>query len=392
MQKRTVTDSKIVKRKKLKRIFHFDYTLVFCLFLIIGFGLIMIYSSSSYTANLEYGDPSYFFNRQLIFVLIGLVLMVAGFMINYKWLMQRHWIILAASIVMLFMLIPMGHNVNGATRWIRLGFFNFQPAEFVKLAVIISIVAMIMTAGRGINNLKGRLFIIGAIGIIPAGLVYVISSNLSSSIIIFLIVFFMMFIVSPKPKNYLIALGIATVIGIIMVLIISNMPADSSSFRFNRIAVWLHPEEYELSTGYQTVQSLYAIGSGGFLGKGLGKGLQKLGYIPESQNDMIFAVICEEVGIFGAIILLSIFALLLWRIYVIAMKAPTKTDMLLCMAIFFHIAIQLILNVAVVTNLMPNTGVTLPFISYGGSSMFFLLFEMGLVLNVSKKIDIEEKV
>ena len=187
-------------------------------------------------------------------------------------------------------------------------------------------------------------------------------------------------------------MGIAAVIGIIMVLIISNMPADSSSFRFNRIAVWLHPEEYELSTGYQTVQSLYAIGSGGFLGKGLGKGLQKLGYIPESQNDMIFAVICEEVGIFGAIILLSIFALLLWRIYVIAMKAPTKTDMLLCMVIFFHIAIQLILNVAVVTNLMPNTGVTLPFISYGGSSMFFLLFEMGLVLNVSKKIDIEEKV
>lgn len=392
MQKRTVKDSKIVKRKKLKRIFHFDYTLVFCLFLIIGFGLIMIYSSSSYTANVEYGDPSYFFNRQLIFVAIGLVLMVAGFMINYNALMRKHWYLLLVSILLLFMLIPFGRTVNGATRWIRLGFFNFQPAELVKLAVIISVVAMIITAGRDIKNFKTRIIIILLIGVVPAALVFVISSNLSSAIIIFLIVFMMMFIVSPNHKNYLIAIGVAAAIGIIAVIVISNMPADSASFRFNRIAVWLHPEEYELTTGYQTVQSLYAIGSGGFLGKGLGKGLQKLGYIPESQNDMIFAVICEEVGIFGAIILLSIFALLLWRIYVIAMRAPTKTDMLLCMAIFFHISIQLLLNVAVVTNLLPNTGVTLPFISYGGSSMFFLLFEMGLVLNVSKKIDIEEKV
>lgn len=392
MQKRTVKDSKIVKRKKLKRIFHFDYTLVFCLFLIIGFGLIMIYSSSSYTANVEYGDPSYFFNRQLIFVAIGLVLMAAGFMINYNALMRKHWYLLLVSILLLFMLIPFGRTVNGATRWIRLGFFNFQPAELVKLAVIISVVAMIITAGRDIKNFKTRITIILIIGVVPAVLVFVISSNLSSALIIFLIVFMMMFIVSPNHKNYLIAIGVAAAIGIVAVIVISNMPADSASFRFNRIAVWLHPEDYELTTGYQTVQSLYAIGSGGFLGKGLGKGLQKLGYIPESQNDMIFAVICEEVGIFGAIILLSIFALLLWRIYVIAMRAPTKTDMLLCMAIFFHISIQLLLNVAVVTNLLPNTGVTLPFISYGGSSMFFLLFEMGLVLNVSKKIDIEEKV
>ena len=392
MQKRTVKDSKIVKRKKLKRIFHFDYTLVFCLFLIIGFGLIMIYSSSSYTANVEYGDPSYFFNRQLIFVAIGLVLMAAGFMINYNALMRKHWYLLLVSILLLFMLIPFGRTVNGATRWIRLGFFNFQPAELVKLAVIISVVAMIITAGRDIKNFKTRITIILIIGVVPAALVFVISSNLSSALIIFLIVFMMMFIVSPNHKNYLIAIGVAAAIGIVAVIVISNMPADSASFRFNRIAVWLHPEDYELTTGYQTVQSLYAIGSGGFLGKGLGKGLQKLGYIPESQNDMIFAVICEEVGIFGVIILLSIFALLLWRIYVIAMRAPTKTDMLLCMAIFFHISIQLLLNVAVVTNLLPNTGVTLPFISYGGSSMFFLLFEMGLVLNVSKKIDIEEKV
>ncbi|MCI5862407.1 MAG: FtsW/RodA/SpoVE family cell cycle protein [Lachnospiraceae bacterium] len=392
MQKRTVKDSKIVKRKKLKRIFHFDYTLVFCLFLIIGFGLIMIYSSSSYTANVEYGDPSYFFNRQLIFVAIGLVLMAAGFMINYNALMRKHWYLLLVSILLLFMLIPFGRTVNGATRWIRLGFFNFQPAELVKLAVIISVVAMIITAGRDIKNFKTRITIILIIGVVPAALVFVISSNLSSALIIFLIVFMMMFIVSPNHKNYLIAIGVAAAIGIVAVIVISNMPADSASFRFNRIAVWLHPEDYELTTGYQTVQSLYAIGSGGFLGKGLGKGLQKLGYIPESQNDMIFAVICEEVGIFGAIILLSIFALLLWRIYVIAMRAPTKTDMLLCMAIFFHISIQLLLNVAVVTNFLPNTGVTLPFISYGGSSMFFLLFEMGLVLNVSKKIDIEEKV
>ena len=157
----------------------------------------------------------------------------------------------------------------------------------------------------------------------------------------------------------------------------------------NRLMVWLDPEKYASGTGYQTVQALYAIGSGGLFGKGLGKSLQKLGFIPESQNDMIFSIICEELGLFGAVCIILVFMLMLWRIIHVSRNAPDLFGSMLSVGVFAHIAIQVILNIAVVTNFIPNTGVSLPFISYGGTSMVILLCEVGMVLNISSKIKLE---
>ena len=160
----------------------------------------------------------------------------------------------------------------------------------------------------------------------------------------------------------------------------------SSSFRIRRILVWLHPEDYASGDGYQTLQALYAIGSGGIFGRGLGNSIQKLGSVPEAQNDMIFSIICEELGLFGALLVLVLFGYLLYRLFFIAQNAPDLFGSLLVTGIFIHIALQVIFNIAVVLNLMPNTGVTLPFISYGGTSIMFLMIEMGLALGVARKI------
>ena len=163
----------------------------------------------------------------------------------------------------------------------------------------------------------------------------------------------------------------------------------SSSFRLRRILVWLHPEDYASGDGYQTIRALYAIGSGGFLGRGLGNSIQKLGSVPEAQNDMIFSIICEELGLFGAVCVILLFVLMLWRMMVIANNAKDLYGALLVTGIMSHIAIQVVLNIAVVTNTIPNTGVILPFISYGGTSLVFLMAEMGLALSVSKGIRLD---
>jgi len=200
----------------------------------------------------------------------------------------------------------------------------------------------------------------------------------------------MTFVAYPGYKIFsmLAALGVSAVV-VFYSWLTTNIHGASGNFRFNRLLVWLDPEKYASGTGFQTVQALYAIGSGGLFGKGLGKSLQKLGFIPEAQNDMIFSVVCEELGLFGALCIIIIFALMLWRFVYIATNAPDLFGSLITMGVFAHIAIQVILNIAVVTNLIPNTGISLPFISYGGTSVAFLLVEMGIVLNVSSKIKIQ---
>ena len=223
-------------------------------------------------------------------------------------------------------------------------------------------------------------------GVIPGIEVYLISQNMSSAIIIMLIPLLMTFVANPSNKVYMV-LGIAALIVCVALIIYgTGASGGSDSFRLNRIQAWLHPGEDQEGVGYQTAQSLYAIGSGGMFGKGLGKSLQKIRYIPEAQNDMIFAVICEELGIAGAMLVIFLFVVLLWRIYLVAKRAPDRHGTILAMGVFFHIAIQVFMNIAVVTNMMPNTGVTLPFISYGGSSVVLIMIEMGIVLNISRQI------
>ena len=215
---------------------------------------------------------------------------------------------------------------------------------------------------------------------------------MSSALIVALISVVMTFVAYPGYKIYVALTGlVAAGVGGIYAWLTNMIKGGNmtESFRLNRLLVWINPENYASDKGFQTVQALYAIGSGGLFGKGLGKSLQKLGYIPESQNDMIFSIICEEIGLFGAIFVIIVFGVMLWRIAHVAQNAPDLFGTLLVSGVFAHIAIQVVLNIAVVTNFIPNTGVSLPFISYGGTSETILLAEIGLVLNVSSKIRLE---
>ena len=200
----------------------------------------------------------------------------------------------------------------------------------------------------------------------------------------------MIFVAHPKTRIFLILVAVAIAFLAILVFVIGQSVKETDDFRLNRIIAWLHPENATGTAAYQTIQALYAIGSGGFLGRGLGNSIQKLGSVPEAQNDMIFSIVCEELGILGGMIVLLLFAYLLYRLFFIAQNASDLFGSLIVSGIFIHIALQVIFNIAVVVNLMPNTGVTLPFISYGGTSILFLMAEMGLALSVARQIKFKE--
>ena len=282
---------------------------------------------------------------------------------------------------------PLGRTVNGASRWIYIGSLSIQPAEVAKIAVILFMASILSRIGKkGIQKLKGIVTVL-ILPIIIAGMVYALTQNLSSAIIIAGIAIVMWFVASPDYKKFVILLTLVVIVAAVGIYLAHS---DILGFRGERIKAWLDPEAYASGTGFQTLQALYAIGSGGLFGKGIGQSLQKLGFIPEAQNDMIFSIICEELGLAGAIAVLVLFIILIWRCMVIANNAQDLFGALLVTGVMAHFAIQVILNVAVVTNTIPNTGITLPFISYGGTSMLFLLAEIGLVLSVGRGISFEE--
>lgn len=378
-----------VKKMSSKR--YFDYSLLFVIIFIVGLGLIMIYSTSSYTAQMDYGSSEYYFLKQLQFNLLGFVAMYIAYRIDYhRW---RKWapLIFLFSLLLILALIPFGKEVNGAKRWIRFGAFGVQPADVSKMAVIIMLSAAVCSAGKKIRRFSYVCFLFLLTAGIQGILIFGVSNNMSSALIVFGIAFVMTFVAYPGYKIYVAFAGLAAGGFVALYNWLLNMVHNgmTDNFRLNRLMVWLQPENYASGKGYQTVQALYAIGSGGLFGKGLGKSLQKLGFIPESQNDMIFSIICEELGLFGAVCIILVFALMLWRIIHIAQNAPDLFGTMLATGVFAHVAIQVILNIAVVTNFIPNTGVSLPFISYGGSSSVVLLAEMGIVLNISSKIRLE---
>lgn len=378
------------RKKSVKR--YFDYSLLFVTIFIAGFGLIMIYSTSSYTAQMKFGNAQYYFKKQLMFMLLGFAAMYVAYRIDYHvWHKLAFPLFICASLLV-FALIPFGSEANGATRWIRFGSIGVQPADVCKPAVIMIVSSAVCSYGTKLKKFRYVMLICILTGGVEAALVFVISNNMSSAIIIFLIAFVQTFIAYPGYKIYVALTGlVAAGVGGIYAWLTNMIKGGNmtESFRLNRLLVWINPENYASDKGFQTVQALYAIGSGGLFGKGLGKSLQKLGYIPESQNDMIFSIICEEIGLFGAIFVIIVFGVMLWRIAHVAQNAPDLFGTLLVSGVFAHIAIQVVLNIAVVTNFIPNTGVSLPFISYGGTSETILLAEIGLVLNVSSKIRLE---
>lgn len=377
-------------RKSNKNQSFFDYTLLFVVIFLIAFGLIMIYSTSSYEATGELGDSTYYLRHQFTATLAGVVVMVLTTLVDYHRWEKYAFVGMAVSIVLIFLVLtPMGVEVNGARRWIRVaGSLQFQPAEIVKIAVILFCASMITHfSKKKLATLKGAFIVIAAPAIM-AVLLWKVTDNLSSGIIVGGIAIVMLFVADSDYKKYIVVILVAVAAGFILVYAATHIQSDS--FRMGRIAVWLDPEKDPDGIGFQTLQALYAIGSGGVFGKGLGGSMQKLGFLPEAQNDMIFSIICEELGLFGAFAVILLFVLLIWRCMVIANNAPDLFGALLVVGVMAHFAIQVILNIAVVTNTMPNTGISLPFISYGGTSEMFLMAEIGLVLNVSKQIRLKD--
>ena len=380
------------RRKAVKKqaVHYFDYSLLAIIIFLMCFGLVMLYSISSYEARTEYGDGMYFLKRQGLIGLGSIVVMMWVSRLDYhmfsKYAAMSYW----GSMLLLALVkfTPLGIEVNGARRWFRLpANQSFQPAEIMKIAVIIFIPYLICRMGNKVHTLKGSLGVVEWGGLAALG-VYVLTDNLSSAIIVMGISCCILFVVHKKQKIFLWIAGGGLAVFVAGSYILGRLLENSTSFRLRRIIAWLNPEKYASTISFQTVQGLYAIGSGGFFGKGLGNCVQKT-VIPEVQNDMILSAICEELGVFGAIIILVLFGLLIYRLLFIAQNAPDLYGALIMTGIMSHIAIQVILNVMVVTNMMPNTGITLPFISYGGTSILFLMIEMGMALGISRRIKLE---
>lgn len=370
------------RQKKKRQIKYFDYSLLFIIIFLICFGLVMLYSTSAYDAQLTFKDPTHYLKRQGFAFALGLFGMFVISRIDYRvWKKFGGVAYLVAILLCTLVLIPgIGIEHNYSRRWLGIpnSSLEFQPSEFAKLAVIMFLASMICRFPKKMAKfstvVKVMIFILPLFALIAY-------NNLSTAIIVMGIGVAMIFVASPKYLQFVIV-GAVGVLGIVLFLVL-----PSAGYRGERVEMWLHPENY--AKGYQTLQGLYAIGSGGLFGKGLGNSMQKLGFVPEAPNDMIFSIICEELGLFGAICVILLFLLLIWRFMVIANNARDIYGALLVTGIMAHIAIQVILNIAVVTNSIPNTGVTLPFISYGGTSVVFLMAEMGLALSVSRGIQFE---
>ncbi len=367
---------------------YYDYSLVIIICFLVCFGMIMLYSTVSYTAQLQNITATEYLKNQIIATVLGFIAMFAiSFMDYHKFARFAVLGYLASYVLIFLVLTPLGITVNGATRWLGVGSFSFQPAEFVKIAVILFLAYIINKWNKKIVKLRYVFLVLLLIAPISV-LLWQITDNLSTALIVAGIAVVVVFVASPDYK-FFVGAGIL-VLGVVLFIVfkIDWLISLSESFRLERIQAWLSPEDYASGTGFQTLQSLYAIGSGSIFGKGLGNSIQKLNFLPEPQNDMIFAIICEELGLFGAVCVILMFLFMIWRFMVIANNAPDLFGTLLVVGVMGHIAIQVILNIAVVTNTIPNTGITLPFISYGGTSAAFLLAEMGLALSVSRQIKV----
>ena len=361
----------MAEKEKKKRM---DYTLLVIVLLLVAVGLVILYSTSAYNGRVKFHDSFYYLKKQVFATILGLVMMfwVAG--IDYHVWQQFAAVCYLAAVGLSIAVMLFGKEYNGSKRWLSLGPFSFQPSEFAKVALIIFLSWIVTKHAKTIAK-TGTMFRI-VLWMLPiVGLVG--TSNLSTAIIILGIGVVLVFVASPRYAQF-VGMGVlgCAFMGIFLAL---------ESYRLERLAIWRNPENYE--KGYQTLQGLYAIGSGGLFGTGLGNSVQKLGFVPEAQNDMIFSIICEELGLVGAAFIVFLFLILIWRFFLIATHSRDLFGALIASGAMAHMMIQVILNIAVVTNTIPNTGITLPFISYGGTSVVFLLIEMGLVLSVSSLVE-----
>ncbi len=364
------------KKHKKKHTTYFDYGLLAMVLLILAIGLVMLYSTTAYTAQAKFGDPAHFLKRQAIFAGLGFVAMYIASRIPHKLYGAFSGWIYLLSLGLCIAVNFVGDRRGGSSRWFQVGSITFQPSEFAKVGIILFTAYLISKMSTKFNSYKAKL-----VALVPTVIMAgaIVTNNLSTAIIVSAVGWTMLFIANKKKGFWWIVLILGGIAGAAATFLVG--------YRKNRIGIFLHPEDYE--EGFQTLQGLYAIGSGGLFGKGLGASVQKLGNVPVAQNDMIFSIICEELGLFGAVCIIILYILLIWRLLFIARHARDLLGSFIAIGIMVHVAMQVCLNIAVVTNSIPNTGVTLPLISYGGTSVFILLTEFGIALSVARSVPLD---
>ena len=352
--------------------------------LLVCFGAVMSYSASAVYAERQYGDAAYFLWRYLLFSGIAVAVTVPFVIYMRPWLWRVFGVLTyAVAILLLIIVIFVGQTGGGAQRWIAIGSFTIQPSEIAKLAVVM-VLALFMskyekkitsTHRFGGNFKYGVLIPMAIIGLI-CGLI-ALEKHISGLMIVGMIGVMVMYLGGTRPKWLFMFLGIIAVAGVLLILV--------SDYAQDRVNIWWNIEQVDpLGDAWQTLQGLYAIGSGGFFGVGLGGSRQKFGYVSQPQNDFIFTIICEELGFIGAAALIFLFVLLIWRGIKIGQHAPDRFSALVIWGLTFKIALQVAMNIAVVTNSMPNTGISLPFFSSGGTSLMLQIFEVGIILSLSR--------
>ena len=357
-----------------------DIPFLLLVLLLLSVGLVMLYSASS--AQSEY-DTGYtistkYLQKQAVCAVIGIVTMAAFSRIPAEFWLKFAWPLYGISIVLLLLVLVIGESVNGARRWINIAGIQFQPSEIAKFTLIVLFARL--TKGFGPDTRKFRYGVLGfgaaLLGIlIPLAL----EKHLSAIMLMGMVAVVMMFVAGTHPKWLLMGAG-AAVLFVLVYITFMGYAGD-------RVTAWLHPEEDPGDTGYQILQSLYAIGSGGLFGLGFGKSRQKYLYLPFQYNDYIFAIACEELGLVGALLIMALFAALILRGYWIALRARDRFSTVFAAGLITLIAVQTVLNLGVVTNLLPSTGISLPFFSYGGTALAVNLGEMGIVLSISRQRD-----
>ena len=346
------------------------------------YGTVMVFSAGYAYADFRYGDGFFFVKRQSLWLVMGIAAMLSVSRIDIA-LLKKHTVkAYCVTLALLVLTLAIGFVGNGAQRWISIGPITIQPSEIAKLTVAMMLAEYFSShRSTSLSNSKRDIFLKGTlipIVIMAIPIFLVMLQHHLSCIIILGVIGILMIVISGTDLRYIGAFCLCGLCGVCYIAFFTDYTKD-------RITVWLDPESYKLTGGWQTLQGLMAIGSGGIFGKGLGRGELKYCYVSEPANDMIFAVLCEELGLVGAIAALALFAILIWRGFVISLGASDIYSKLLGLGICIKIAVQVLLNVAVVTNTIPNTGISLPFFSYGGSSLIMIFAEMGILLSISRK-------
>lgn len=376
--------AKLKRKKSENALGKLDITFLSFVLILLTVGLVMLYSSSYAFSYNQYGNSYKFITRQAMFAAVGVVVMLVVSKIDYHFWRKFAWILYAVSTVLLAVLLVLPPMVEGkdVKRWFVIGPINFQPSEIAKFAVILLFSSLIAANYKQMKRFKFIALLVALLGL--QCVLVVLEPHLSATVLIFAIGIVLL-IVGGLPKRYILG-GVGAGVGLGVVAVLTGIIGYGS----DRIKYWLDPWADAKGLGFQTIQSLLAIGSGGILGRGIGQSRQKYLWLPEPHNDFIFAIVCEELGLVGALIIILLFCLLVWRGFTIAMRAKDKFGSLLALGLTFQVGLQAMLNIWVVTNTIPNTGISLPFFSYGGTSLLILLAEMGIVLSVSRGANIEK--